>query len=259
MKKKNKAVSGILKGLHASGSKGVALLVDPDKENALRELKNLYSKTSLPEPDIFLIGGSFISTGNIAETVDSLSENFPRVPKVLFPGSVLQLCENADGILFLSLISGRNPELLIGQHVLAAPQLSRSDLEVLPTGYLQIEGGKLTSANYISQSIPIPRDKPDLALATAMAGQFLGLKYFYLEAGSGALQPVPPAMISLLKKGLKAPLIVGGGINSVQKAKDACSAGADLIVIGNEVEKNPDFIVEVLHHLRVYNLSLNVN
>ncbi len=252
-------VSEIIQRFLITGRKGIALLVDPDKQSSVKNLHLLCKREGLPLPDLLLIGGSFISKGGVSDTVEELSEYFPIIPKVLFPGNAMQLSEKADAILFLSLISGRNPDLLIGQHVLAAPQLSRSELEVLPTGYLMIEGGKLTSAHYVSQSMPIPRDKPDLALATAMAGKLLGLRYFYLEAGSGASHPVPAEMITLLKKELNAPVIVGGGINSLPKAKEACRAGADLIVIGNEAEKNPDLIVEVLQYLRVYNLSLNIN
>ncbi len=237
----------------------MALLVDPDKPSPIAELHSLCEKENLSPPDLFFIGGSFISNGQVGDTVAGLSEYFPSIPKVLFPSNAMHISEEADAILFLSLISGRNPDLLIGQHILAAPQLSKSDLEVLPTGYLMIEGGKLTSAHYVSQSLPIPRDKPELALATALAGKLLGLGYFYLEAGSGATHPVPAEMISLLKKEIDAPLMVGGGINSLSRAKEACKAGADLLVIGNEAEKNPDFIIEVLHYLRVYNLSLNVN
>jgi phosphoglycerol geranylgeranyltransferase len=258
-KKKNNVVSELLQQLCTTGRKGVALLVDPDKQSSLRDLHALCKREGLSPPDLLFIGGSFISTGQVSNTLEVLTKYFPSIPKVLFPGNAMQLSEKADAILFLSLISGRNPDLLIGQHVLAAPQLSRSKLEVLPTGYLMIEGGKLTSAHYVSQSIPIPRDKPELALATAMAGKFLGLRYFYLEAGSGAVHPVPAEMIASLKKKLAVPIIVGGGLNSLLKAKEACKAGADLIVVGNEAEKNPDFIVEVLKYLRVYNLSLNVN
>jgi putative glycerol-1-phosphate prenyltransferase len=178
---------------------------------------------------------------------------------VLFPGNVIQLSDKADGILFLSLISSRNPELLIGQQVVAAPLLAKTNLEILPTGYMLVDGGGITSAHYMSQSIPLPNDKPELALATAQAGHYLGLGYFYLDTGSGASHTVSSQLIKAISSQIDAPLLVGGGIDSTDKAKAAWQAGADIVVIGSQAEKNPDFLIEVLQYSEMYNLSLNVN
>ena len=170
------------------------------------------------------------------EIISSLKKEC-EIPIVLFPGNHSQISNKADGILFLSLISGRNPEYLIGQHVNAAPVLAKSKLEVIPTGYMLIENGKATSVEYISQTKPIPRNKTDIALATAMAGEMLGLKMIYLEAGSGAKHPVPVKMIKSLAATLKIPIIVGGGIRSKKQMQKAFKAGADIVVVGTAIEK----------------------
>lgn len=168
-----------------------------------------------------------------------------RYPRILFPGNVLQVSREAEAILLLSLISGRNPDLLIGQHVIAAPYLKESGLEILPTGYLLIDGGSPTSVSYMSNTIPIPANKPDIARCTAMAGEMLGLRLMYLDAGSGARNPVPEAMIRAVRSEIGVPLIVGGGIRIPEQAMAAVSAGADLIVIGNAVEQSPQLILEM--------------
>jgi phosphoglycerol geranylgeranyltransferase len=154
----------------------------------------------------------------------------------------LQISKKADGILFLSLISGRNAELLIGKHVIAAPVLKASLLEVLPTGYMLIESGKQTSASYMSNTNPIPADKDDIAMCTAMAGEMLGLKLIYMDAGSGAINAVSETMIKKVSTNINIPLIIGGGINSAEKALKACRAGADVIVVGNGIEKKVSLI-----------------
>lgn len=242
--------------LHTTGKKSVALLVDPEHiENP--------ENTLLPPPastvDFIFVGGSLASRKNVTRCVSSIKEKAPHIPVVLFPGSAIQVVEKADGILFLSLISGRNPDFLIGQQVIAAPFLAKSSLEVLPTGYLLVDGGGITSVNYISQTIPLPNDKPALAAATALAGIFLGMRYLYLDAGSGAKSPVSPAVIAEVKNQTKRPLIVGGGIDSEAKAKAAWEAGADIVVLGNGVEKDPGLLAEVMSGARRFNLSLNVN
>jgi len=163
----------------------------------------------------------------------------------LFPGNSMQLDPAADAILFLSLISGRNPDLLIGQHVVAAPILKNNRIEVMPTGYILINSGKITSVAYISNTMPIPDDKYSLAACTAMAGEMLGLQLIYLDAGSGAEKEISPRMISTVRKAIELPLIVGGGINTTQKALAALEAGADMIVIGNAIEKNPNLLIEI--------------
>ena len=166
------------------------------------------------------------------------------LPVFLFPGNAFQLSDRADGILFLSLISGRNPEFLIGSHVLAAPHLHRAGIEVIPTAYMLIENGTSTSVEYMSNTRPIPGDKVDIAVATAMAGEMLGLKSIYLEAGSGAAHPVASKMIKAIRKNISLPLMVGGGIRTPETALEVFEAGADLIVAGNAIEKNPKLIKE---------------
>jgi phosphoglycerol geranylgeranyltransferase len=168
------------------------------------------------------------------------------IPVVIFPGSNLHIHSEADGILLLSLISGRNPELLIGQHVIAAPILKNSGLEILPTGYMLIESGKPTTVSYISNTQPIPADKEDIAVCTAMAGEMLGLRLLYLDGGSGAINPVPPKMISAVRRNTSLPVIVGGGITSGTKAEQAWLAGADYVVIGNGLEKEPELLDQII-------------
>jgi len=157
----------------------------------------------------------------------------------------LQISKNADGILLLSLISGRNPELLIGKQVIAAPILKASNLDILPTGYILIDGGKPTAVSYMSNTNPIPFDKDDIAMCTAMAGEMLGLKLIYMDAGSGALNAISEKMIKKVSSNISIPLIIGGGINTPQKAILACKAGADIIVVGNAIEKDSSLIKKI--------------
>ena len=167
------------------------------------------------------------------------------MPVVLFPGSNLHIDMAADAILFLSLISGRNPDFLIGQHVLAAPILKRSRLEILPTGYLLIDSGRQTTVSYISNTTPIPHDKPDVAACTAMAGEMLGLKLVYLDAGSGAQQPVTARMVATVRRTVDAPLVVGGGITTPAQAEELLRAGADLVVVGNAIETHQQLLADI--------------
>ena len=166
---------------------------------------------------------------------------------VLFPGSQNQFTEAVDALLFLSLISGRNADLLIGQHVQAAPRIAASGVEVIPTGYILIDGGVATSASYISQTAPIPGNKPEIAATTALAGALLGLRCIYLDAGSGAIAPVSASMISAVKKSIDIPLMVGGGLRTIEAVQTAFNAGADIIVVGTMVEERPDFLAQIIH------------
>ena len=168
-----------------------------------------------------------------------------NIPVILFPGSPAQVTPLADGILLLSLISGRNADLLIGQHVQAAATLKTSGLQILPTGYVLIDGGAPTTVSYISNTLPIPANKPEIAAVTALAGEQLGLKLIYLEAGSGAENPVPQEMIKAVSKQIDVPLIVGGGIRNGEAAYQACQAGADIIVIGTAFEQQPELLPEI--------------
>ncbi|TLX76950.1 geranylgeranylglyceryl/heptaprenylglyceryl phosphate synthase [Labilibacter sediminis] len=224
-----------------AGKKLFAVLIDPDKFPDKNLLK-IITAMEAAKPDLILVGGSLVA-GKTELVVNVLKEHL-SIPVVLFPGNLLQLTPSADGVLFISLISGRNPELLIGNHVASAPFIKKSGMEVISTGYILIEGGATTSVEYMSQTQPIPADKADIAVATAMAGEMLGQKMIYLEAGSGALKPVPVEMIEAVKSNISIPLIVGGGLNTKEKVKDACMAGADIIVVGNAFEKDLNLLKE---------------
>ena len=257
---RNSGLRELLYQRNKKGLKSLALLVDPEKIDQKPSLDLLHQLSHGIFIDFIFIGGSLVNTRRLDKCLDRIKAiTKGNVPLVLFPGSIMQLSEKADAILFLSLISGRNPDLLIGQHVLSAPTLAKSKLEILPTGYMLVNGGVGTSVEYMSQTIPIPNNKPDIAVATALAGKFLGLPLFYLDAGSGAQRPVPEKMIKAVSKEVKCPLMVGGGIDSLEKARNAWNAGADLLIIGNGAEKNPSLITEVLHYAKLYNTSLNVN
>jgi phosphoglycerol geranylgeranyltransferase len=226
-----------------AGKKQVAILVDPDKVSD-KMLFSLIESAVIHGVDYFFVGGSLLVSDNIDETIGLIKESC-KIPVVLFPGSPMQISRHADAILFLSLISGRNAEALIGQHVIAAPAIKRSNLEVLPTGYMLIDSGRATTVSYMSNSSPIPSDKPEIAACTAMAGEMLGLKLIYLDAGSGAKNPVTGEMIAQVSKNIQVPLIVGGGIRTAEDAFHVFSRGADLIVIGTAVEKNFSVMKEI--------------
>lgn len=225
-----------IQALKSQGKKGIAILLDPDKVPA-DEFESLAIRLNDTGIDFVFVGGSLLMNDQLPQLVKTLKQ-FVKIPVVLFPGSAYQISSDADGILFLSLISGRNPEMLIGQHVIAAPLLKQADLEVIPTGYMLIDSGKNTSVNYMSNTLPIPRDKADIAVCTAMAGELLGLRLMYMDAGSGAENTIPTEMISAVAGNVDVPLIVGGGIRSRQQAEAVLKAGADLIVIGNAFENN---------------------
>ena len=228
------------------GLKSFAVLLDPDKVDATTCLPilNITSEINYAPVDFFFVGGSLITHYTIGRLIQTIKD-FCQTPVVLFPGNVLHIDASADAILLLSLISGRNPDLLIGQHVIAAPILKNSNLEILSTGYLLIESGLSTTVSYMSNTTPIPHDKPSIAACTAMAGEMLGMKLIYLDAGSGAQRPVSSKMIASVRKNIEIPLIVGGGINSVQKATEILEAGADVIVVGNGIEQNPFLLTEI--------------
>jgi phosphoglycerol geranylgeranyltransferase len=238
----------------ARGYKSFAVLLDPDKldEESCIKLVNLGIESTI---DYFFIGGSLLTNYNLSSLVKIIKEN-SQIPVILFPGSYLQIDDSADAILLLSLISGRNPDYLIGQHVTAAPILRKSKLEILPTGYILIDCGKQTTVSYISNTTPIPHDKPSVAVCTAMAGEMLGLKLLYIDGGSGAQMPVSLKMIAEVRKSVEIPIIVGGGINTPKKALDALSAGADLIVIGNGIEKDANLLIEVSEQISAINKVL---
>jgi phosphoglycerol geranylgeranyltransferase len=193
--------------------KSIAILIDPDKVDDASRILPLINLANENCVDFFFVGGSLITTTNLSDVVTRIKENV-TIPVVLFPGNTMQVDPSADALLFLSLISGRNPELLIGQHVVSAPIIRNTRLEVIPTGYILINSGKLTSVAYISNTMPIPEDKYSLAASTAMAGEMLGLQCIYLDAGSGAEKEITPKMIAAVRKVTSIPLIVGGGMPS---------------------------------------------
>lgn len=246
----------ILNERHRIGKKSIAVLIDPDKVEDASRLTHLINLGTENCIDFFLVGGSLITTPNLNEVINIIKENVSSVPVILFPGNAQQVDPAADGILFLSLISGRNPDFLIGQHVQAAPILKSYKMEVLSTGYMLINSGKLSSAAYISNTTPIPEDKYALAASTAMAGEMLGMKLIYLDAGSGAEREISARMINSVRKNINIPLIVGGGINTPEKAHAALEAGADMIVIGNALEKDPELLTEISDRVYEWNLKL---
>ncbi|MCT4588452.1 MAG: geranylgeranylglyceryl/heptaprenylglyceryl phosphate synthase [Carboxylicivirga sp.] len=221
--------------------KQLAFLIDPDKFQISRlpELKNLLKEAN---PDLLLIGGSLISV-EVADFVQELKK-YIDIPVVLYPGSSIQVCREVDAILFLSLISGRNPEFLISHHVAAAPHIKANNIEAISTGYMLIDGGTNTSVQYISQTLPIPADKNDIAVATALAGQYQGMKMIYMDAGSGAKNPISTQMIHEVKAAIHIPLMVGGGIRDTETLTRSLKAGADIAVVGNVLEQDMALLKE---------------
>jgi putative glycerol-1-phosphate prenyltransferase len=223
------------------GKKSIALLLDPDKVKG-DSLKKILRIAGESNTDYILTGGSltFNSIDLLIDNVKALT----KIPVVLFPGNLLQLSLKADIILLLSLISGRNPELLIGNHVTAAPYLKNVKEKLISVGYILISCGNRTSVEYISQTESIPADKPEIAVATAIAGEMLGLKMIYLEAGSGATNPVPVSIVRAVRENVSIPVAVGGGIKNKKEVEEIFKAGADLIILGNGCEKNPDLLYD---------------
>jgi putative glycerol-1-phosphate prenyltransferase len=226
-----------------SGKKKFVVLIDPDNLR-LSKLDKVIELSKIAKVDYFFIGGSLV----VNDMLDMVLANIKKVtdiPMILFPGNSFQLSYKADGLLFLSLISGRNADLLIGKHVITAPFLKISPLEIMSTGYMLIDGGISTTVQYMSNTTPIPANKDDIALCTAMAGEMLGLKMIYMDAGSGAQNPISTSMITAVSTAVDIPLIVGGGIRTPEKAYANVKAGADVIVVGNAIEKDPQMIIEM--------------
>lgn len=226
--------------------KGAAylILIDPDKISGER-LTMFVSVCEKAGVDGFLVGGSLLMGGSLESAIDRIKKG-SKLPTIIFPGAVHQLYNRADAVLYISLISGRNAEHIIGKHIIAAPIIKRMELEAISTGYMLIESGTKTTAEYISGSLPIPRNKPEIAVATALAGQYLGMKFIYLEGGSGAQYSVPKEMVSAVSKAVDIPVIVGGGIRTPQEAHEKIENGAKIVVTGNyfEDEKNWELLKE---------------
>lgn len=230
-----------MKTTNFPGRKSIALLLDPDKAKG-DSLKYILKVAGKSNTDYILAGGS-LTFNSIDILIDSVKK-LCSIPVILFPGNLLQLTHKADAILLLSLISGRNPELLIGNHVIAAPYLKDVREKLIPVGYILISCGNKTSVEYISQTEAIPSDKPDIAVATALAGEMLGLKLIYLEAGSGAKNPVPVSIVKAVSENISIPIAVGGGIKNKEEVEEIFRAGADLIILGNGCEKNPGLLTD---------------
>ncbi|NDE09434.1 MAG: geranylgeranylglyceryl/heptaprenylglyceryl phosphate synthase [Chitinophagia bacterium] len=226
-----------------AGKKSFAVLIDPDKVND-QNLAELIELSVSSKVDYFFVGGSLVVSNYLDQCLQLIRKNC-SIPTVLFPGSPSQVSKYADALLYLSLISGRNAELLIGQHVVSAPMVKKSGLEVMSTGYMVVDGGAPTTVSYISNSSPLPSDKSEIAVCTALAGEMLGMKLIYMDAGSGAKNPISETMITKVAQSISVPLIVGGGIVDPEKAYLNCKAGADVIVVGNAIEKDSSLIREM--------------
>lgn len=231
--------------LHAKvhGEKKFVVLIDPDKVR-LGNMDKTLDLATKAGVDYFFIGGSLVVNNMLDHCLQSIKDRCD-IPMILFPGNSFQLSYRADAILFLSLISGRNADLLIGKHVITAPYLKVSPLEIISTGYMLVDGGVPTTVSYMSNTQPIPANKDDVALCTAVAGEMLGLKMMYMDAGSGAKNPISESMIECVSSAIKVPLIVGGGIRTPEKARQNVEAGADVIVVGNAIEKDPQLVLEM--------------
>ncbi|MBD0402038.1 geranylgeranylglyceryl/heptaprenylglyceryl phosphate synthase [Flammeovirga sp. EKP202] len=229
-----------------SQKKTLAVLIDPDRwTNELFFFLKNGNKNHLP--DIFLVGGSLLSSNILNKTVNDLKQL--KKPVILFPGNAMQVTPDADAILFMSLISGRNPDFLIGQQVHAAHKVKEANLEAIPLGYILVESGATTSVQYMSNTQPIPHNKDDIARSTAMAGELMGMRSFYLEGGSGAKTPVSNTMIQGVRKAVEGLLFVGGGIRDVETVMEKFDAGADIVVIGTAFENNPNFLKEIQNRI----------
>ena len=242
MKNINKIYIDIAEGKKLNKKK-FAVLLDPDKMR-LKQFEKTLQLAIDSNVDYFFIGGSLIVSDMLDQTLESIKKE-TDIPMILFPGNSFQLSYRADALLFLSLISGRNAELLIGKHVVVAPYLKLSPLEIMPTGYMLIDGGVPTTVTCMSNSSPTPANKPDTAASTSLAGQVLGLKLIFMDAGSGAQNPIHTDMIEAVSNTIDIPLIIGGGIKTPEKALENVNAGADLIVIGDIIEKEPSLLPEL--------------
>jgi len=239
----------------SSLSRGIAVLIDPDKFKTKESLADFLIKIKLAEPDFVFVGGSSVTKSDFDQCVEMVKKML-SIPLVLFPGAAHHISNNADALLFLSLISGRNPDFLIGQHVEAIDELEQMNIETIPTSYLLIDGGKMSSVQYVSGTQPIPQDEYSIARKTALAGKYLGHKLIYADAGSGAIRPISCEMIKTLSS-VKSPLIIGGGLNSIKRVKAAHNSGANLAVIGNKLEEDIDFLLDLKNYMEARSMPLS--
>lgn len=228
--------------LSDTSRKKFVVLIDPDKPSN-EQIIDIVEKSKKVGVDFFFVGGSLLTTDSLDNCIKLIKQHCD-IPVLIFPGNSLQISKWCDGFLLLSLISGRNSEMLIGRHVIAAPYLKLYGNEIIPTGYMLVDGGCPTSVSYMSNTTPIPHDKDDIAMCTALAGEMLGLKVIYMDAGSGAQKPISNHMISKVKQTIEIPLIVGGGIKTPEQAGEMARAGADIIVVGNALEKSNELLKE---------------
>ena len=221
----------------------LAILLDPDKIE-LEELPVLIQKIEKSDTNLIFVGGSLLFKNILDQFVKTVKQH-TELPVILFPGSAIQITNEADAILFLQLISGRNPEYLISNQVIAAPLLKQTNLEVISTGYLLIESGRETTASYISNTKPLPAHKPEIAMATALAGEYMGQKLMYLDGGSGALNSVPTKLITKVSKAINLPIIVGGGLKTKQQIDAVYNAGATVVVVGTAFENDENILTNI--------------
>ncbi len=228
----------------AEGRPAFAVLADPDKISPA-DARTLARQCNAARADLFLVGGSLVVGSTIEACIQAFKEE-SDIPVVLFPGSPAQITPAADALLYLSLVSGRNPDLLIGQHVISAPAVRASGLEVISTGYMVVDGGRPTTVSYMSGTPPLPADKPDIALCTAWAAELQGKHLLYLDAGSGARNPVSERMIRTVAANTGLPLFVGGGMRTPEAVSAAARAGATVVVVGNALEEDPGLLAEMV-------------
>lgn len=221
----------------------IAVLIDPEKCQSEQQIKKLAEKIHFSEVDFVFVGGSTVSEKEFERTV-TLLKKLIKIPLIIFPGSSGQVSEKADGILLLNLISGRNPDFLIGHHIQAAQTIVDSNIEVISTSYLLIDGGSQSSVAYVSQTTPIPQHHVSIAHKTALAGKLIGHQALFLDAGSGAKNSVSTEMVQSLRN-LNQLLIVGGGIRSSEQISELHRAGANVVVIGNKIEEDIDFLLDI--------------
>lgn len=243
------------KKIFQTNKKSFAVLIDPDKTGSKQALAVLKDVNRINEIGCLLVGGSLVAHNSTAELIEVLRSNTEK-PVILFPGNINQICE-ADAILFLNLISGRNPEYLIGQHVVGAPIIKELGMESISTSYMLI--GEPSSTSYVSNTTPLPINKPDLAAATALAGEMMGHSIIYIDGGSGTNQPIPNNLIEAVSKSISIPLVVGGGIKTYEDAKRALDSGAHVIVIGNAAEKDSQILYEIASAVADVNRQLEVH
>lgn len=232
----------------ASRKGQIAVLIDPDKCSDKTKLSELLKRAKFANVDFLFVGGSTVSQHDFIESIEFIKQS-SSIPLVIFPGASHQISNEADALLYLSLISGRNPDFLIGHHVQSAQEVFEMDIEVIPTAYILIDGGSTSSVAYVSQTTPIPSDHHSIIMNTAKAGVLQGKKLIYLDAGSGAKKPIPSQVISRLQE-LNKPVIVGGGIKTREKIESLKESGANVIVIGNQLEENIEFLLEIEEYIK---------